>query len=142
MTGESTCTDVTSGSAGAPSGLNGPTLRRRFPAAQQSDPTTGAATHLRLNAPLRSGRRAPGGSAGRGAPGRCSEIKRREAVYGYLFISPWILGFLAFTLLPIVLAIYYSFTDYSLLQSPASVGFDNYRQLWNDPVFWKTSSLT
>lgn len=36
-----------------------------------------------------------------------------------------------------MLSIYYSFTDYSLLQTPESVGVDNYRQLVNDPIFWK-----
>ena len=66
----------------------------------------------------------------------------RNLCKGLAFISPWMVGFLAFTLLPIALAIYYSFTDYSLLQSPASVGFDNYRQLWNDPVFWKVVGNT
>jgi multiple sugar transport system permease protein len=34
------------------------------------------------------------------------------------------------------MSLYYSFTDYSLLQRPAPVGWSNYRELWNDPLFW------
>lgn len=57
---------------------------------------------------------------------------------GLAFISPWLVGFLIFTLLPAALSLYYSFCDYSLLQRPLFVGLDNYRTLAHDPVFWLT----
>jgi len=66
----------------------------------------------------------------------------RNVFKGLAFLSPWIVGFLVFTLTPVALSVYYSFTDYSLLQTPASVGFDNYRQLWQDPIFWKVVGNT
>jgi multiple sugar transport system permease protein len=54
------------------------------------------------------------------------------------FLSPWLVGFLLFTLLPIGLSFYYSLCDFSLIQPPAYVGGDNYRELMSDPVFWKS----
>jgi multiple sugar transport system permease protein len=57
---------------------------------------------------------------------------------GLAFLSPWLVGFLAFTLLPIVLSFYYSLCDYSLLQDPLFIGGENYRNLMADPVFWRS----
>jgi multiple sugar transport system permease protein len=57
---------------------------------------------------------------------------------GLGFLSPWLIGFSVFTLLPIVLSFYYSLCDYSLLQKPLYTGLDNYRALAADPVFWKS----
>jgi len=56
---------------------------------------------------------------------------------GLVFLSPWLIGFFAFTLVPIALSLYYSFCDYSLLQPPLFKGLNNYRLLAQDPVFWK-----
>jgi len=58
---------------------------------------------------------------------------------GYLFASPWILGFLAFTLIPIGMSLYYSFCRYDVLRPPMFVGFENYRYLLLDsPKFYKS----
>jgi multiple sugar transport system permease protein len=57
-------------------------------------------------------------------------------IAGYLWISPWIVGFLAFLALPIGMSLYYSFTDYPLLEKPLWVGAENYLRLARDPVFW------
>jgi multiple sugar transport system permease protein len=57
---------------------------------------------------------------------------------GLAFLSPWLIGFLAFTLLPIVLSFYYSLCDYTLLQPPMYIGAENYQNLANDPVFWRS----
>lgn len=64
-----------------------------------------------------------------------SRAQRRDLFKGLAFLSPWIVGFTAFTLLPIGLSLYYSFCDYSLLQRPAFIGLANYRELIHDPVF-------
>lgn len=56
-------------------------------------------------------------------------IAGREAFTGYLFASPWIIGFFAFILLPILLSFYYSFCRYDVLRPPMFVGFQNYRYL-------------
>jgi multiple sugar transport system permease protein len=52
------------------------------------------------------------------------------------------LGFLAFTLGPVLLAFYYGLCDYSLLQPPVYIGLSNYRALMGDPVFWQSVRVT
>lgn len=57
----------------------------------------------------------------------------------YLFILPWIIGFLVFQLYPFVASFVYSFTDFSLLKSMKFVGFKNYVQMFTrDRVFYKS----
>lgn len=58
---------------------------------------------------------------------------RRQTRNALLFISPWILGFLVFTLWPILYSGYLSLTDYDVLNDPNFVGLENYRQLGEDP---------
>ncbi len=71
-----------------------------------------------------------------------SKITRRNIIKGLLFISPWLIGFLAFTLLPFALSFYYSFTTYDVVSSPVWAGFDNFVQLVHDPLFWKSLTNT
>lgn len=66
----------------------------------------------------------------------------RSLALGLAFLSPWLVGFLVFTLVPIALSLYYSFCDYSLLQPPLFTGLDNYRTLATDPVFWTALANT
>lgn len=61
---------------------------------------------------------------------------------GYAFISPWLLGFLAFTIIPIVTSIYYSFTDYDILKAPVFFGLENFRRMLRDELFWKSLQVT
>ena len=63
--------------------------------------------------------------------------RRKEAVYGYLLASPWILGFIMFTLGPLIFSLYTGFTDYRLSDF-TWVGLDNYTNLFrDDPLFGK-----
>lgn len=64
-----------------------------------------------------------------------SRRDRRALVTGILFISPWIIGFLAFRLYPFFASLYYSFTFFPILQSPKWIGLDNFRDLLSDPRF-------
>jgi multiple sugar transport system permease protein len=61
---------------------------------------------------------------------------------GLLFISPWLVGFTALMLYPMVASFYYSLCDYSVLQSPVFIGAENYREMLGDEVFrvslWNT----
>jgi multiple sugar transport system permease protein len=66
----------------------------------------------------------------------------RNLFKGLGFVSPWLIGFCAFTLIPISLSLYYSFCNYSLLQKPVFIGLDNYRELVHDPIFWKANLNT
>src|SRR5262245_41260265 len=61
---------------------------------------------------------------------------RREAMWGYVFVSPWILGFLIFTVGPLVASLILSFTDFNLLRPDDTkfVGLDNYARMSTDPL--------
>ena len=78
----------------------------------------------------------------KGTP-RARTSRLKEALSGYVYISPWILGFLFFTIGPLLASLYYSFCRYSLLSPPAWVGFGNYREaFFIDRVFWKSVERT
>jgi multiple sugar transport system permease protein len=67
-----------------------------------------------------------------------SGLRRREALWFYLFASPWIIGFVVFLLGPMLASVYISLTDWDSFTAPEWVGLDNYtRLLTEDPVFWK-----
>jgi multiple sugar transport system permease protein len=68
--------------------------------------------------------------------------KRREAIAGYLFASPWFVGMAVFLLYPLLASIYYSFCDYSVLKPPVWIGAANYAEIAKDEVFWKTVTNT
>jgi multiple sugar transport system permease protein len=58
---------------------------------------------------------------------------------GYIFISPWLLGFLLLTVWPIIQSFYLSFTEYSLLESPTWTGTDNYANIFKNDTDFTTS---
>jgi multiple sugar transport system permease protein len=66
----------------------------------------------------------------------------KEDIAGYLFISPWLIAFLAFSVIPIMMSLYYSFTDYDILGSPIFNGISNFRRMMGDARFWKTLQVT
>ena len=62
---------------------------------------------------------------------------KRRMLEGLLFVSPWIIGFVGFTLYPLIYSAYISLTRYDLVREPVFIGFENYRQLFtSDPLFW------
>ena len=70
--------------------------------------------------------------------GGMSPSQRRNLRNGLLFISPWLVGFLCFTLFPFVASLYFSFCDYDILTPPRWIGLLNYRELLtDDPYFVK-----
>jgi multiple sugar transport system permease protein len=67
----------------------------------------------------------------------------REEINGWLFAMPWILGFLLFTVGPMLFSLYTSFTKYNIIASPKWMGLDNYQNLFfNDPSFYKSMENT
>lgn len=69
-----------------------------------------------------------------GLRGRRSQ---RKLAWGLFFISPWIIGFLAFTAYPMASSFYYSLTDYTVLQPvPDFIGLHNYGRMLHDGFFW------
>lgn len=67
------------------------------------------------------------------------KIIKKEALEGYLFISPWLIGFCAFVAGPMIASLYLSFTKWELLDKPIWVGLDNFKVMFfEDPLFWTT----
>lgn len=68
---------------------------------------------------------------------------KRNIGKGVLFISPWIIGVISFTLIPLVLAVGISLTDYNFLTEAKFVGLDNYKTMFTeDPLIWKSLGIT
>ncbi len=69
-------------------------------------------------------------------------LQRREALWGYLFTAPYIIGLLVFTAGPIIAVFYFSLCDYNMRTPPELIGFGNYVELWGDEFFWKAMGNT
>lgn len=67
---------------------------------------------------------------------------QRQAAYGLAFVSPWVVGFLVFTLLPMLASLWFSFTYYPLLLPPAFIGLENYAKAFTEDLFWKSLGNT
>ncbi|MGW7686968.1 carbohydrate ABC transporter permease [Kribbella sp. NPDC054772] len=72
-----------------------------------------------------------------------STKRRRDAILGYCFISPAIIGLLLFVAYPMVTSLYHSFTRWNGLTPATWVGLENYKFLFtNDPTFWPSLKVT
>ncbi len=70
-------------------------------------------------------------------------IQRQNNLVGYLFLSPWLIGFFVFTLLPIVASFVLAFTDYDLFTSPQWIGLDNFKRMFfEDARYWRSVRAT
>jgi multiple sugar transport system permease protein len=87
---------------------------------------------------------AAGGPTGPRASRRTlTNSQRRDRIAPYLFLAPWLLGFVVITLGPMIYSFYLSFTDYSLLADPDWVGLDNYVKMFtNDPKYFDSVRVT
>jgi multiple sugar transport system permease protein len=71
------------------------------------------------------------------APGGSARLRRRQALIGYLWISPWLIGALLFTIGPMLASLFLSFTQYNIVESPRWIGLANYVQAFTkDDLFW------
>jgi len=64
---------------------------------------------------------------------------RREALWGFFFISPWLIGFLLFSLFPILAVFFLSLTKYTVLQPPQWIGLANYIEMFTADRLYFTS---
>ena len=84
-------------------------------------------------------------AAGSLVPGRAKKRRGlywREHVDAYIFLAPWILGFVAWTAGPMVASALLSFMDYEILLPPVWSGFSNFRAMLTDPLFLKSLGNT
>jgi len=76
-------------------------------------------------------------------PTKGRKYDRREAIAGYAFILPWVIGFLVFTAGTMIYSLVISFTNYNLATNTAPpVGLANYKQLLDDPLVLKSLGNT
>ncbi|MFY1621782.1 carbohydrate ABC transporter permease [Micromonospora sp. WMMD735] len=73
---------------------------------------------------------------------RMTPTARREARWAYVFLLPWIVGFLAFTAGPMVASLWLSFTEYDVINPPRFTGGDNYQRLAADPQVLRSLTNT
>ncbi len=91
------------------------------------------------------------------SPSHKLNLAQREALTAYAFISPWVIGFLIFTIGPMLASLFFSFTEYNILSPPQWVGLENYARVFSgifdflrtgderqlgDPLFWKSLQVT
>lgn len=67
----------------------------------------------------------------------------QEKVAGYVFIAPFIIGLLVFTVIPFFSSLYLAFTEYNMLSAPKWIGLDNFRRMFfEDKYFWQSFWVT
>ena len=72
-----------------------------------------------------------------------SRSRRRHVLEAYLYLAPWLLGYVALTLVPVLLSIYYSFTSYDVISPERWIGLDNYVEAFTrDDQFWPSLGKT
>ncbi|NMB26260.1 MAG: sugar ABC transporter permease [Firmicutes bacterium] len=71
------------------------------------------------------------------------KLSTKENIYGYIFISPWLIGFTLLSIGPMIMSLLYSFTDYDYFRPLKFIGLDNYSQIIiHDELFHKALSVT
>ena len=66
------------------------------------------------------------------------KINKEDAISGYLMISPWIINFICFILVPMMISLVLIFFKWDLISKPSFIGFDNFRRLSHDDLFLKS----
>jgi multiple sugar transport system permease protein len=69
-------------------------------------------------------------------------MRKREAIFGYIFLSPWIIGFIMFLAGPMIASIFLSLTEYKMIHPPVWLGLANYTRMMNDPLVWRSLRVT
>ncbi|MHA6523014.1 carbohydrate ABC transporter permease [Tessaracoccus sp. G1721] len=91
-------------------------------------------------------RRARGGAAGATtpapAPRRRRALQRREDAAGYLFLTPWLIGFFVLTAGPMLYSLYLAFTNYSIFGTTEFIGLGNFERMMSDEVWWGSVRIT
>lgn len=81
-------------------------------------------------------------SATHPTPRRRRSLARNEAIWFYIFIAPWAIGYLLWVAGPMLASLYLGFTDYQVAQPPHWIGLGNYQGLFADPLFWQSLRVT
>ncbi|WP_068619004.1 carbohydrate ABC transporter permease [Paenibacillus tuaregi] len=79
-----------------------------------------------------------------GKPGVRARRKKlsNDGKWGLLMVAPYLIHFIVFVLGSLLASLYFSFSDYDILNPPKWTGLDNYTRLFNEPIFWKSLGNT
>jgi multiple sugar transport system permease protein len=69
-------------------------------------------------------------------------MNKKQSIAGFLFVSPWVLGLLVFTLVPMIAAAYISLTDWSIIGTANFIKFDNYIEIFHSEDFYHSLWVT
>ncbi|MEC0225752.1 carbohydrate ABC transporter permease [Paenibacillus alba] len=76
-------------------------------------------------------------------PKRARKLRDYRNAAGYAFISPWLIGFILFSVIPMIVSLALAFTKYDILSPPEWIGIDNFKTMFTgDPRYWKSVSAT
>lgn len=72
------------------------------------------------------------------------KLLRQRRLWGWFFLSPWIIGFLVFTIIPMVASLVFSFMDFNLARPDEAsfIGFGNYQNMLEDPILGVSLMVT
>jgi multiple sugar transport system permease protein len=71
-----------------------------------------------------------------------SNKKKNKDSAGFVFVLPWVIGFIVFTVIPMIAAVYISMTDWSILGNSNFIGIENYLNIFKDEKFYKALMVT
>jgi multiple sugar transport system permease protein len=66
----------------------------------------------------------------------------RRTIVGYIFIAPFILGFLLWFLIPALTSLWMAFQDWNMIKPPQFVALNNFKDLFRDKLFWQSLKVT
>jgi multiple sugar transport system permease protein len=66
----------------------------------------------------------------------------RRNITGYIFIAPFVLGFILWFLIPALTSIWMTFQDWNMIVPPEFIGFDNFKSIVSDKLFWQALKVT
>ena len=75
-------------------------------------------------------------------PARRRRNSQRETIVAYLFLSPWLFGFVVFLAGPMIASLYFSFTEYKVIAPPRWIGLANYTRMFTDDLFFKSLDVS
>ena len=74
---------------------------------------------------------------------KLNRTEKRDSLIAYVMLSPWLFGFVLMWVIPMIISIYYSFTNFNLLNVPEFIGLDNYIRIFTeDDTFRKSLAVT
>ena len=71
-----------------------------------------------------------------------TRAEKHQMKYFFIFIAPWFIGLIVFSIYPIIASLWYSFTDYDVVNPARFIGVKNYIDLANDSIFWISIKAT